>query len=243
MDNRNENFSDSDSIAIANSLLDFALNLIHNQEKEIRIWFYKDPALIEYVRENYEDLTNNKIHPEFCFCLSCLYHKYNSEIKGRKGRLQKFPFFIYWLTLIVEDFSWDKIDFIIHRLYNDDPNSIFHFRDFIPYKIKFRYKKRKVIEDTWNSIKIGQELDRQISEKAPNLKREGEEILKKSKEVCKNLDLLIEIFNYVGEKKKTTIREILRKFSIKFSTLIPILNQLKSDGSIQWNGKEIKYLY
>jgi len=126
---------------------------------------YRNSEFINYVKKNYQDLREGKTHCS-CLCLSCIYH---ACIK-RGERFRKYPFFIYWLWTEVNNFwtadniekiikgqqkflssnlekGWDKVDYVIEKLYDKNPKSIFHFPEINePQKIRYRYWKRAIIE-------------------------------------------------------------------------------------------------
>jgi len=68
-----------------------------------------------------------------------LYNKANAEIKGRKGRLHKWPFFIYWLSLKTRNSKWEDIDSILEEIWDENPELV-PTRD--PYGISFKYSKK-----------------------------------------------------------------------------------------------------
>lgn len=275
-------------------------------KSSIKHWNYEDTDFIEYSRKNYQYLMDNKTHGGFCDCLSCLYHQCTSENKERGGRLQKFPFFIYWLILKIDGEKevlnfledslglsknekrkkcqtnisemrkyeldnlfderptkvtiWGKINFLLEQLYEDDPNSIFHFpsinnegwRFKYSSKIKQRYGKRRTIEK--NLIEIRRNKD--IESCLKNMKKLTIEslmplfVLKKEiSENCRPTTEFIakfieetklkkKVMDFLNEKRKTTQREILRKYSIRLSDLIPILSSFEAEEIIAWNNKK-----
>jgi hypothetical protein len=217
--------------------------VIRDHLRKIRIWDYDDPDLIEYARRNYQDLFENKTDSDFFY----LYQECNSNYKVQRKRLKKFPFFIYCLTLIIKDFTWDKIYFVLHKLYDNNPDSIFNFPDF-SYKIKSRYKKKGIVESCLPNADLNRYLDRMSQReilKTIKLSEDTfEEIAKQlnsiSKKVKQDIKLKEKIIVYIKENKNTTIRELSRKYSIKKSELLPVLYYLQEKGIISWDEESKK---
>mgnify|MGYP006910666115 CR=1 FL=1 len=215
-------------------------------EKRRRIWDYKDPALIEYIRREWQGLVEKRGSS----LLYCFYQAHNRKIKGRKGRLRKFPFFIFWLSQIIKNFDLDKFYFIFHKLYEEDPNSIFHLPQEIGDNIIPRYKNRKIVENEWveidnriiwerevNSGKFNLIFDDSMIEIVNNLINQIEI------EWAKKSELRLKIIRYIKNKKKTTRRKLSRKFTKKYSELFDILFNLICESIIYYNKEKREFVF
>lgn len=187
--------------------------LYRDQERKRRIWDYEDPALIEYARQEWLGLKRNKKDSIF----AQVYKAYNSKIKGRKGRLKKFPFFVYCLSEIIKNITArdhenyrvlinerplkiivrDRIDYVLFELYDENseifcfpsPDKGLHF-DYSDRVIP-RYKERKIVENEWSLIESEIRLEKQFK-KDPGfqkLKRDMEELMPSVIETTKLLGL------------------------------------------------------
>lgn len=143
-------------------------HVIQEYKETIEPWKYDDPSFIEYVKSNYEDLVLGGGKTE----LSVLYQRCNKRYKGRTGRLKKFPFFMYWLFLKIDEEKevieylqnelfihqksktrkiqkpiWDKAYRVLRKLDEHDSDSISQFPEFnYPEKYFERNQLRRVIE-------------------------------------------------------------------------------------------------
>jgi hypothetical protein len=228
--------------------------------KSMRSWDYKSPEFIAYAKKNYQDLMNGRKHSE----LPELYHKYNSATKGRRGRLQKFTFFLNWLFIKVtgqtefidylkecyfltrkmeknklkkDALVWKNFDSVLDKLYDDNPGSIFHFRDYLNEKTKSRYAEKRIIErnlvnintDKFFNEAVGKE---EIKKMAIMLwcpwisVEEFDEKFAKSSKFCRKF------IDYLRIKKSATRRELMRKFTMKIQDLDKILSSLELRGYI-----------
>jgi hypothetical protein len=181
-------------------------------EKKRRVWNYEDPKFIRYVRNQYRGFIENREDS----LLNSLYKKINFGSMGRKGRLKKFQFFIYWLSLALESkraesqiddhlekekhikvtFK-DKIDYILEELFNEfdfpslDDGLHFKYGD----KIRSRYKKKKSIEDELVHLEIFDNLSREIEKNSQSKK-----LLSQSLEMWP--ELMTQIDNIKKDAKK-----------------------------------------
>ena len=234
-----------------------------------RVWNYEDHALVKFARENWEGLIKCKKDS----ILYLFYKEHNSKIKGRKGRLQKFPFFVFWLSEIIKEKSiryyklnkdeppikvsiWDRIDYVLSELYDENPGSIFNFpsRDngwnfSYSNKIISRYRKREIVENDWIHVEANINLEKKI-----NNNSEIKKFLKLDLESANNIKLSLEklkkdakltkkIVDYLKIKKEATKRDLSRKFSKKYSDLYPALFELIYGGIINYNDKERKFVF
>lgn len=155
--------------------------LYKDQEEKRRIWDYEDPALIEYAGKEWLGLKRNKKDSIF----AQVYKACNLKIKGRKGRLKKFPFFVYCLSEIIKNITArdyeidenerplkiivrDRIDCVLSELYDKNPE-IFRFPSpdkglTFDYSDKVipRYKERKIVENEWSLIESKIRFEKQL---------------------------------------------------------------------------------
>ncbi len=219
---------------------------------------YDSPKYVNYVKKEYEDLINGIKHDSHSLRLSDLYYVCTKERK-----LKKFPFFIYWLfadtnnlwtreniknlidgyiSLVDYDRKegWNKVTKILDKIYDEDPNSIFHFPEFDPIKIKHRYQKQKkaVIERTMLETIKNSSYFSQIAKNISKIITEelNRSITQQLKKLAEYFELEDEILQYIkseGVVIKSEMRRNKRRFQkIDKDLFEAILDRLEKEEKI-----------
>ena len=215
---------------------------VEDYKGTIQSWGYTDRDFIRYIKENYRGLINKEEKSE----LFRLYQKYNLKAKGRRGRLQKYPFFIYWLIIKLNG-EKEVLDYIEENLSGSAKNQTnkrankTNFQD----KIDHVLKKKRIIEECLKN----ERLDGIYKGAIEGMKEQARESIEAAKvaraviqdyiaEHVRNEKIIRKLIKYVENGGPKTQREISRKFSLTLAELFPVLSMLESRGVVIWDKKE-----